>query len=517
LTVATGQEETAEASRPVQKLEGQPSEVWGATRIGELVGGKYRISRFLAEGGMGVVYEAQHEIVKRRFAVKFLRPGFAQRREALGRFQREAEAAGGLESEHIASVVDFGIAADGSPYIVMECLLGESLASLLSREGPLPYRRAADLCVQACHGAETAHASGIVHRDLKPQNVFVCRREDGTDLLKILDFGIAKLEPIKHEGVSTQTGAVLGTPAYMSPEQARGERTVDLRTDVYSLGAILFEMLSGELPHPGDSPNAVLYHISSQPAVSLAALVPDLPKLLIEMVDGALASDPGARPRSAKAFAAGVARFAKREVWPEPSSVPTTALPSSDAEKASTVPASLLPGAELGPAKVVVDHGRWWRPGRYPAWARVAVPGLAAAVVAVFVAAVISGRSPRTVPGAIGAPPTARHDKVPANSEAPQQSVEVGAIPKPPLGSVPATSSASDGTVHTPARTLARERERAGGRPLGRPLGRRTGSSGENAPEGKRPGEHPEGSTATKPPFPRATFDPDNPYGSHER
>jgi serine/threonine protein kinase len=286
-------------------------------KLGEIVGGKYRVVRFLAAGGMGVVYEALHTVVRRRFAVKFLRPDLAEKRESLARFQREAEAAGALESENLTAAVDFGIAVDGSPFIVMEYLSGESLESLLVREGRVPLGRAADLVVQACRGIQAAHASGIVHRDLKPQNLFVCRREDGTDLLKVLDFGIAKLEAADQKSAATLTGTVLGTPAYMSPEQARGEKTVDHRADVYALGAILYELVSGKKPHPGDSHNAILHHIATQPAVPLDSIEPNQPAELGRIVARALSSDPGERFETAELFGQAILGFAKREVWPD--------------------------------------------------------------------------------------------------------------------------------------------------------------------------------------------------------
>ena len=262
-------------------------------RVGELVGGKYRIVRLLAQGGMGVVYEAQHTVVRRRFAVKFMRRDLAERRDILTRFQREAEAAGALESEHVAAAVDFGIAEDGAPYIVMEYLVGESLTALLGREGPLPVGRAADLVSQAGRGMEVAHAAGIIHRDLKPQNLFVCRRQDGTDLLKVLDFGVAKLQTLDEMSMATRTGAVVGTVAYMSPEQARGDKVVDQRSDVYALGAILYELCSGRKPHPGESHNAILHHIATQPAVPLESVAPALPVGFLAIVASALAADPG--------------------------------------------------------------------------------------------------------------------------------------------------------------------------------------------------------------------------------
>ena len=285
-------------------------------RIGETVGGKYRIVRFLAAGGMGVVYEAQHTVVKRRFAVKFLRPELAEKRESLARFQREAQAAGALESEHLAAAVDFGVSADGSPFIVLEYLVGESVEALLEREGPLPLGRATDLVRQACRGIQAAHAANIVHRDLKPQNLFLCRREDGTDLVKVLDFGVAKLEAVDHSDAATLTGTVLGTPLYMSPEQARGEKTIDQRADVYALGAILYELVSGRKPHPGDSHNAILHHIATQPAVPLDFVEPPLPEALVAAVARVLASDPAARLASAEDLAGALAKWAERKVWP---------------------------------------------------------------------------------------------------------------------------------------------------------------------------------------------------------
>jgi len=286
-------------------------------RIGDILAGKYRVVRFLAEGGMAVVYEAQHIVVKRRFAVKVLRPDFSQRREILARFQREAESAGRIESEHIAAALDFGITGDGSPFIVMEHLTGESLAALLARELHLPVGRAADLCIQACKGVHAAHSAGIIHRDLKPQNLFVCRREDGTDLLKVLDFGIAKLEATDAQGAATRTGTMLGTPFYMSPEQARGDRDAGHRIDVYGLGAVLYEMLSGQKPHPGESHNAILHHIATQPALPLAGRAPELPAPIVEIVHRSLAPDPCERFASAKDLGDALAPFARCEVWPE--------------------------------------------------------------------------------------------------------------------------------------------------------------------------------------------------------
>ncbi len=344
------------------------------TRLGEVVGGKYRIVRLLAAGGMGAVYEAQHAVVKRRFAVKFLHPELAVRRDILARFQREAEAAGALESENVAAAVDFGIAADGTPYIIMEYLVGEGLAELLEREGRLPAARATDLVAQACRGIEAAHRAGIVHRDLKPRNLFVCRRQDGTDLVKVLDFGVAKLQALDENTTATRTGAVLGTAAYMAPEQARGDKQIDHRADLYALGAILYELVSGRRPHPGESHNAILYHISTQPVVPLETVDPGLPAALVEAATRALAHDPEARFASAAELADALGAVANREVWPAP---PCAAKDDSGAtERLARSPVPSSPTAE--------------RPRR---WAPLAALALVAVVTATAVAVRVHQRA----------------------------------------------------------------------------------------------------------------------------
>ncbi|MDQ2647325.1 MAG: serine/threonine protein kinase, partial [Myxococcota bacterium] len=265
-------------------------------RLGEVLAGKYRIVRLLGEGGMGRVYEAEHTSVGRRFAVKLLRPHLAANEQALARFRREARAAGALENEHIAAVLDFDTAPDGTPFLVMEYLEGRSLGQLLADEGPLPASRAANALLQVCRGLEAAHAAGILHRDLKPDNLFVTRRADGSELLKILDFGIAKLLNEGGRDAPIQTGAAIGTPYYMAPEQVRGDVPLDERVDLYALGVILYELLSGQKPHPGDSGNTVLAHVLTQSPVRLEKLRPGLPPGVAELVHRALAFDPRDRP-----------------------------------------------------------------------------------------------------------------------------------------------------------------------------------------------------------------------------
>jgi serine/threonine protein kinase len=452
-------------------------------RVGELVGAKYRIVRLLAQGGMGVVYEAQHTVVRRRFAVKFMRRDLAERRDILTRFQREAEAAGALESEHVAAAVDFGIAEDGAPYIVMEYLVGESLTALLGREGTLPVGRAADLVSQAGRGMQVAHAAGIIHRDLKPQNLFVCRRQDGTDLLKVLDFGVAKLQTIDELNAATRTGAVVGTVAYMSPEQARGDKVVDQRSDVYALGAILYELCSGRKPHPGESHNAILHHIATQPAVPLESVAAELPVGFLAIVAGALAADPTARPPSAGALVEALAPFAKREVWPAPK------LDDSGASRLSSTPAS--PSAEArGIAGGVESAGRAperWRPGRI---GLIVGASMLAVVGALAVLGV--GRQKQVVvshkaDAPAAKPSLASQEQLPA----PARSALTSNVASPPAGPPPALPLAG-----------------AAGSPAARPAHRHATRPAPAAAASPTTPAAP----AAKPPAAPVTFDRQNPY-----
>lgn len=283
-------------------------------RSGQVLLGKYRVERLLGRGGMGEVYEARHVVVGRRFAVKFLKQAATGSSETRARFLREAQAAGALDNEHIAAVVDFDWAADGAPFLVMEYLNGESLAEVLRREGVLPLRRVLGILLQVCDGLAAAHAAGIVHRDLKPGNLFVVARSDAPELVKILDFGVAKLMRAEPDGSNTASGAVLGTPLYMAPEQARGERSVDLRVDIHALGVIAYESLSGQRPHPGDGYNAILAHILTQPVRPLRELCPELPQGLVRAVERALAFEPSDRHESASALAAELLPLAGRAV-----------------------------------------------------------------------------------------------------------------------------------------------------------------------------------------------------------
>ena len=273
-----------------------------AARLGTLIDSKYRLVRLLGTGGMSAVYEARHIQLQRRVAIKFLLPEIAAAPELIMRFRNEARAAGALQHENVAAVYDSGVAEDGSQYLVMEYLEGSDCAAALAAAGVFSRARAIDSIMQVCRGLAEAHEHGIVHRDLKPANLFLTKRADGADLIKVLDFGIAKLRRTPEADLSTGTGATLGTPHYMSPEQARGDRDIDQRSDVYSLGVIFYEFLSGRKPHEGDSVLQVLHRILTEPPPRLSQLRADLPASLCAVVERAMAKERDSRFGSMQAF-----------------------------------------------------------------------------------------------------------------------------------------------------------------------------------------------------------------------
>jgi predicted Ser/Thr protein kinase len=271
--------------------------------VGQSIG-NYRITKLLGEGGMGMVYLAEHPGLGRRVAVKILHPDLARSDEMVQRLFNEARAANAIGHRGIIEVSDFGVLPSGAPYIVMEYLVGDSLAVRMNTAGRLSLAAAVEIADQAAGALGAAHAQGIVHRDLKPDNFFLIRDPNlpGRELLKILDFGIAKLtqRPFSAGEVRTRTGAILGTPRYMSPEQSRDSRDVDHRSDIYSLGVILHEMLAGEPPFVSTSWGELAHlHIGVSPP-SLRSLVPDVPDNVDQIVRRALEKDPDARFQSMK-------------------------------------------------------------------------------------------------------------------------------------------------------------------------------------------------------------------------
>ncbi len=235
-----------------------------------VLGDRYRLLRKVGEGAMGEVYEAEHVLLKRKVAVKLLQHRIAADPEASARLQREARSTTGLAHPNVVDTIDFGF-ADGQAFLVMEWLDGENLDARMAR-GPLDIATVLDIAAQACAGLAAAHDRGVIHRDLKPANLFLTRDHRGELLLKVLDFGIAKLA--LHETKLTATGVLIGTPNYMAPEQAEGQ-PIDARTDIYALGVILYEMLTGTVPFLGETPLAVLHQHTSRLPILPSARAPD--------------------------------------------------------------------------------------------------------------------------------------------------------------------------------------------------------------------------------------------------
>jgi serine/threonine-protein kinase len=240
---------------------------------GAILGGKYRIGRTLGKGGMAVVFEAMHMQLGTMVAVKVLRDDLAKNQEVADRFLREARAAAALRGDHICRVIDFGTHDDGTPYIVMELLEGRDLASILREADELEVGLAASYMLHACAAVAELHSQGMVHRDLKPGNLFVVQKLDGTPTVKILDFGIAKVV-LPADFDLTSTANIMGSPAYMSPEQLRSAKNVDARSDIWSLGVVLYELVTGDKPFDGESITDLALAITTEPPRPMPRNVP---------------------------------------------------------------------------------------------------------------------------------------------------------------------------------------------------------------------------------------------------
>lgn len=283
-------------------------------RIGVLVGGKYKIIKSIGVGGMGAVYEAEHELIGKKVALKCLHPEYARDRDLVERFKREARAATAIGNEHIVDVTDMGDLPDGAPFLVMEMLKGQALADLMDTEGVLPIGRSVKIVRQICFALQAAHDKGIVHRDMKPENVFLAQRSEGTDFVKVLDFGISKMhEHGKTDRGLTRTGIAMGTPSYMSPEQAQGAKDVDARTDIWAVGVMLYEMLTLRRPFEADSYPMMLMAIVGRDPEPVRAHRSDVPEALDRIILQSLIKPAGLRIQTMRDFAEQLAPFVDLE------------------------------------------------------------------------------------------------------------------------------------------------------------------------------------------------------------
>ena len=344
---------------------------------GTLIDGRYLVTGTLGEGGMGRVYRATHVLMDKPVALKVIHAELAHIEDVTRRFEREAKSSSRLTDPHCITVTDFGRTGDGTLFLVMELLDGESLDARLEREGALPVKKALLVAAQILQGLGHAHAQGVVHRDLKPENVFLTTHGEETDFVKILDFGIAKVMSGSEKGESlTRTGVVFGTPKYLSPEQALGDK-VDSRADLYAVGVILWEMLAGKPPFQADSAVDLMSMHLTEPPPTLAALG-RFPRGLQKIVDRAMAKRPADRFATAEEFIAAIAAI-------DPDAAPRARL----FEMLYSVErrAKLLPGSR--------------QIARFPLLWRLAAVGVALLVLGLTLALIVSlatrGESPQTL------------------------------------------------------------------------------------------------------------------------
>ena len=273
---------------------------------GRVLGGRYRIERRLAAGGMAAVFEASIVGLGRRVALKTLHPRLSEDRRSIERLRREALTVAGLQHPNIVQIIDFRDAPEEPVFLVMELLEGRTLFDIVQADGPLPWPRVAGIARQLLAGLAVTHEAGLLHRDLKPANVFILPLGGGGDLVKLLDFGLAAVREGPGFEKLTRTGVVVGTPAYMAPEQARGDR-IDRRADLYGAGAVLWAALAGRRPFEGRTAGEVLVKVVGEAPPPLLQLRPDLPPAVAAVVERAIAKRPDDRFPDAASMAAALA------------------------------------------------------------------------------------------------------------------------------------------------------------------------------------------------------------------
>jgi eukaryotic-like serine/threonine-protein kinase len=410
--------------------------VHAVIKPGDVLVGKYRVERVLGAGGMGMVVAAHHIQLDEKVALKFLLSTTVHSPEAVTRFLREARAAVKIKNEHVARVTDVGQLEDGSPYIVMEYLDGSDLSQWLKQHGSLPFEQAVDFVLQACEALADAHALGIVHRDLKPANLFCVQRSDGRLSIKVLDFGISKVTTPGAAGHDmTRTNALMGSPLYMSPEQMQQSKGVDARTDIWSLGVILFELLSGRPPFTAEAVTELAIKVAVEPAPPVSVYRVDAPEGLERIIARCLEKDRGRRFQSVGELAMALQEFGPPHAR---SSVERAIATLSKAGIASVAAAPLVatgPAAATGTAPQTAASWGNTAPGTASSGKKIVAIGAAVALVILVVNAIILLPKWRETTATSGSPSTTL------------ASSAVVAAPLPPKPSATATTS----TVPTPA------------------------------------------------------------------
>ncbi|MGZ3449956.1 MAG: protein kinase domain-containing protein [Polyangiales bacterium] len=333
---------------------------------GQILDNKYRVVRVIGEGGMGAVFEGENVRIKRRVAIKTLHAAIANNAEVVMRFEREAQAAGRIGSDHILEVLDLGALPTGDRYIVMEFLDGEPLSKRIERLGHMSPGQLLPLMRQVLEGLGAAHAASIIHRDLKPDNIFILRQKAGrADYVKIIDFGISKFSSDQQSMGMTRTGTMMGTPLYMSPEQANGSSEADARSDIYAIGMIMYEALSGSTPFTAKSFNELLFQIVLLDIPTLDKLMPGFDPELAQIVAKSMARDKAQRFQStaelAQALESWKARTGTRSEYPP--GMPGNVTNTMAAARPSQVGTGSQPGVDTGSQPGVQNFASASQPG----------------------------------------------------------------------------------------------------------------------------------------------------------
>lgn len=433
--------------------------------------GEYRLGRLLGEGGFGAVYEAEHPLLKRRAAVKVLHRVADRDSDAVQRFISEAQAVNQIRSRHIIDIFSFGTLSDGRHFYVMDFLDGEPLDRFLARVGRVDVETTLQLVTPIADALDLVHRAGIVHRDLKPQNIFLSWNENDEVVPKLLDFGMAKL--LSNSPVRTVSGTPIGTPLYMAPEQARGEK-VDARCDVYALGVLCYQMMTGQLPFDAETTVAILMAHLIQSAEKPSDVVPELSPEFDEPLLRMLQKDPAARPSSAGEAIAEIRRAAERagvSVLPGPPKLPRPE-PQVSGEFAAEIESTLLASPPtpprssradarrsflmLGAAALVLGAGATWVFSRAPSAtpsataSRSAVPALVSAPIRAAVATAATVERPAS-------PASAAATAEPAEAPSAAPSASAPAVKRPRVPSNP--ERAKKAPAEAPASATPRDLE----------------------------------------------------------
>jgi eukaryotic-like serine/threonine-protein kinase len=436
-------------------------------QAGQILDGKYRVDRVIGAGGMGVVVAATHVQLNTQVALKFLLPEALRDSKVVERFVREARSAVQIQSEHVARVIDVATLPTGSPYMVMEFLEGQDLAGVLTQSGPLPVAQAVGYVLEACEAVAEAHSLGIVHRDLKPANLFLTRRHRREPIVKVLDFGISKSNDPASLSL-TKTASMMGSPYYMSPEQMKSARDVDARSDIWAIGVILFELLSGTTPFQGETITELVVSVTQGRIPSVRDLRPEVPVGLAEVIARCLERERDDRYPDVGKLAQALVAFGppRSDMTLERISriLGATGRPPP-AEPAGEAVTREKSAAQATAVNFANSHASPRSPRRWPVV--VVVAGMAAGIVAVLVwrganralpadsvpvasmslpaASVLAEAAPSAsaVPAVSSSAATVIPvSEAPVKAASPRSGARPGAVPKKPLSTAPAPAPA---------------------------------------------------------------------------